>query len=135
DIVQNAGFFVDYKPSITFEETLLCIADYQVLVLRSKFKVDHTLIDLAKNLTVIARAGAGVDNIDNDYAESKNIKLISAAEGNCDAVGEHMLGMLLSLSNNLCRADSEIREGKWLREENRGFELGGKCVALIGYGN
>ncbi|HLT41300.1 MAG TPA: NAD(P)-dependent oxidoreductase [Sphingobacteriaceae bacterium] len=135
DIIQNAGFMVDYRPLITYQETCNCISDYQVLVLRSKFKVDPPLIDLANNLKVIARAGAGVDNIDIDYAEQKDIQLISANEGNCDAVGEHMLGMLLSLSNNLHVADSEIREGKWLREENRGFELGGKSVALIGYGN
>jgi D-3-phosphoglycerate dehydrogenase len=135
DIVQSAGLTVDYKPFITYEETCACISDYQVLVLRSKFKVDPELIDLAKKLKVIARAGAGVDNIDIDYAKQKDIQLISANEGNCDAVGEHMLGMLLSLSNNLCVGDSEIRKGKWLREENRGFELGGKSIALIGYGN
>jgi D-3-phosphoglycerate dehydrogenase len=135
EMVQAAGFLVDYRPSWTYEDTLLCIADYHVLVLRSKFKVNPNLIDLATNLKLIARAGAGVDNIDVDYAKHKNIKLISANEGNCDAVAEHMLGMLLSLLNNLRVADAEIHNGIWKREENRGTELSGKTVGLIGYGN
>lgn len=135
EMVQAAGFLVDYRPSWTYEDTLLCIADYHVLVLRSKFKVNAELIDLATNLKVIARAGAGMDNIDVDYAGYKNIKLISANEGNCDAVAEHMLGMLLSLLNNLGIGDAEIRKGIWKREENRGTELSGKTVGLIGYGN
>ena len=135
EILQAAGFFVDYQPFFTYEETLLCIADYHVLVLRSKFKVNADLIDLATNLKVIARAGAGVDNIDVEYADHKNIKLISANEGNCDAVAEHMLGMLLSLLHNLRISDDEIRKGIWKREENRGTELSGKTVGLIGYGN
>lgn len=134
ETVKKAGFIVDYKPSITYKEVLSSISNYEVLVLRSKFKVNQELIDLAKNMKTIARAGAGIDNIDVDYAKSKNIQLISANEGNCDAVAEHMLGMLLSLLNKLCTSNAEIREGKWLREENRGFELGGKTVALIGYG-
>lgn len=135
EIVERAGFLVDYKPTITYEEARLAISDYEVLVLRSKFKVNQELIDLAKNIKAIARAGAGIDNIDIEYAKSKNIQLISANEGNCDAVAEHMLGMLLSLLNKLCVSNAEIHEGKWLREENRGFELGGKTVALIGYGH
>ncbi len=135
DIVQGAGFLVDYQPDISYEEVLSLISDYEVLVLRSKFKVNSELIDLAKKLKAIARAGAGIDNIDIEYAQKRNIQLISANEGNCDAVAEHMLGMLLSLLNNLCTSNTEIREGKWLREENRGFELGGKTIALIGYGN
>lgn len=135
DTMEQAGFLVDYEPFITYEEVLRSISDYEVLVLRSKFKVNCELIDLAKELKVIARAGAGMDNIDIDYAKSKNIQLISANEGNCDAVAEHMLGMLLSLLNKLCTSNAEIHKGKWLREENRGFELGGKTVALIGYGN
>lgn len=134
-IVEKAGFLVDYKPSITYEEVLSSIPDYEVLVLRSKFRVNQELIDLAKNLKAIARAGAGIDNIDIEYAKSKHIQLISANEGNCDAVAEHMLGMLLSLLNKLCVSNAEVHEGKWLREENRGFELGGKTVALIGYGH
>lgn len=135
EAVEKAGFSVDYKPTITFDEVLGCIAEYEGLVLRSKFLVKPDLIDAGKKLKIIARAGAGVDNIDVEYAESKGIKLISAPEGNCDAVAEHMLGMLLSLFNNLRISDMEIRNGAWKREENRGFELGGKTIGLIGYGN
>ncbi len=135
EIVEKAGILVDYKPTITFDEVLACIADYEGLVLRSKFLVKPELIDAGKKLKIIARAGAGVDNIDVAYAESRGITLVSAPEGNCDAVAEHMLGMLLSLLNNLRISDLEIRNGEWKREENRGFELGGKTVGLIGYGN
>lgn len=135
DSLLSAGGMVDYKPEITYADTLECIADYDGLVLRSKFKVRTELIDAASNLKLIARAGAGVDNIDVNYAESKGIQLISAPEGNCDAVAEHMLGMLLSLLNNLRTADLEITKEQWKREENRGFELGGKVVGLLGYGN
>lgn len=133
--MESAGFNVHYKPLITYNEALLAIPDYEVLVLRSKFRVDESFIDAANNLKVIARAGAGLDNIDLAYAQQKNIHLISANEGNCDAVAEHMLGMLLALLNKLCIANQEVRDGLWHREENRGFELGGKTIALIGYGN
>lgn len=133
--VKRAGFLVDYKPDITFDEAIECIPHYEGLVLRSKFLVKPDFIDAGKKLRIIARAGAGVDNIDTAYAEGKGIKLISAPEGNCDAVAEHMLGMLLSLLHNLRMGDLEIRQGLWRREENRGFELGGKVVGLIGYGN
>lgn len=134
-IVKDAGLEVDYRPDMTYEEALGCIASYQGLVVRSKFNVRSEFIDRAKELKIIARAGAGVDNIDSEYAGRKNIQLISAPEGNCDAVAEHMLGMILSLSNKLRIGDTEIRQGLWKREENRGFELGGKTIGLIGYGN
>src|SRR5690606_12376999 len=86
-------------------------------------------------LTVIARGGAGMDNIDEDYAIAKGITLLNAPEGNRDAVDEHMIGMLLSLMNNLNRGNTEVKNGLWRREENRGLELGCRTVALIGYGN
>lgn len=92
-------------------------------------------MDAAKNLKFIGRVGAGLENIDCDYAEKKGVILISAPEGNSNAVGEHTLALLLSLFNKLNKADSEIREGKWLREDNRGLELDGKTVGIIGYGN
>lgn len=111
------------------------IANYDGIVIRSRFKIDKKFIDAAINLKFIARVGAGLESIDCKYAESKGIKLIAAPEGNSNAVGEHALGMLLSLFNNLNNADREIRKGLWLRETNRGIELEGKTVGLIGYGN
>ena len=111
------------------------ISNYQGIIIRSRFKIDKQFIDCGINLKFIARAGSGLENIDVDYAESKNIHCYNAAEGNRQAVAEHTLGMLLSLFNNLSRADQEVRNGVWEREENRGIELAEKTVAIIGYGN
>lgn len=111
------------------------IHEYDGIVIRSRFTIDKQFLDKATNLKFIGRVGAGLENIDCDYAEAKGVYLISAPEGNRNAVGEHALGMLLSLFNKLNTADKEVREGKWLREENRGIELDGKTVGLIGYGN
>ena len=111
------------------------IQDYHGIVIRSRFKIDKTFLDKATNLQFIARVGAGLESIDCDYAASKNIELIAAPEGNRNAVAEHTLGMILSLFNNLNRADREIRSGHWNRESNRGHELDGKTVGIIGYGN
>jgi len=108
---------------------------YDGIIIRSRFSIDQQFLDAAKNLKFIARVGAGLENIDCDYANKKGVFLISAPEGNRNAVGEHTLGLLLSLFNNLNKAHSEVKEGKWLREDNRGFELDGKTVGLIGYGN
>lgn len=111
------------------------IHEYDGIVIRSRFTIDKQFLDKATNLKFIGRVGAGLENIDCDYAESKGVYLISAPEGNRNAVGEHALGMLLSLFNKLNKADKEVRQGKWLREDNRGIELDGKTVGLIGYGN
>ena len=123
----------DYKSSKSDVEQK--IGAYDGIVIRSRFKIDRQFIDAGTNLKFIARVGAGLESIDCDYAESKGIKLITAPEGNRNAVGEHALGMLLSLFNKLNKADREIRQGKWLREDNRGIELDGLTVGLIGYGN
>ena len=133
--LQQAGFtnHEDYKS--TKEEIEAKIQDYTGIVIRSRFKIDKTFIDKATNLKFIARVGAGLESIDCDYAISKNIHLIAAPEGNRNAVGEHTLGMLLSLLNKLNRADKLVREGNWIREGNRGYELEGKTVGIIGYGN
>jgi len=123
----------DYSSSkIVIEQK---IASYDGIVIRSRFKIDQQFIDAATKLKFIARVGAGLESIDCEYAKKKGIQLISAPEGNRNAVGEHALGMLLSLFNKLNKADTEIRNGKWLREANRGIELDGKTVGLIGYGN
>ncbi len=128
------GFACNYQPKITVQEALAILPQYAGLAIRSKFQVSKEVIDLAPGLQFVARAGAGMDNIDEAYALQKGITLLNAPEGNRDAVGEHAIGMLLSLMNNFNRADSEVRAGEWRREANRGYELKGKTVGIIGYG-
>ena len=135
DQLEQAGFvnhedFTSSKADIEAK-----INDYQGIVIRSRFKIDQTFLDKATNLQFIARVGAGLESIDCEYAQSKNIALIAAPEGNRNAVAEHSLGMILSLFNNLNQADAEIRAGHWNRESNRGHELDGKTVGIVGYGN
>lgn len=116
-------------------EVLQCIHQYDGIQIRSRMKVDKELLDKATNLKFIARAGAGMESIDTDYAISKGILCINSPEGNSDAVAEHALGMLLALFNKLLIADKQVRQGIWQREPNRGHELKGKTVGIIGYGN
>ena len=131
----DMGYHCDDRPEISREQALAVIADYEGLAIRTKFLVDRQLIDAAPNLKFIARAGAGMDNVDEEYARSKGIACINAPEGNRDAVAEHAIAMLLSLMVNLRKGDMGVRNGIWDREGNRGWELKGKTVALIGYGN
>lgn len=133
--LNSFNFINDDDFTATKQEVEEKIHAYDGLIIRSRFSIDKTFIDKATNLKFIGRVGAGLENIDCDYAVSKNIKLIAAPEGNRNAVGEHTLGMLLSLFNKLNKADKEVKNGKWLRENNRGIELDGKTVGLIGYGN
>lgn len=133
--LERAGFQNEADFTSDKQEIEAKIQNYQGIVIRSRFKIDKAFIDKATNLKFIARVGAGLESIDCDYAKSKNIQLIAAPEGNRNAVGEHTLGMLLSLMNKLNRADKLVREGKWIREGNRGYELEGKTIGLIGYGN
>lgn len=123
----------DYTSSKEIIETK--IVHYDGIILRSRFTIDQQFLDAATNLKFIGRVGAGLENIDVAYAEKKGVTLIAAPEGNRNAVGEHALGMLLALFNKLHKADAEVRQGKWLREANRGLELDGKTVGIIGYGN
>jgi D-3-phosphoglycerate dehydrogenase len=111
------------------------IHNYQGVIIRSRFIIEKKFIDYASELKFIARAGSGLENIDVNYAESNNINCYNAAEGNRQAVAEHTLGMLLSLFNNLNKADQEVRTGIWKREKNRGRELSQKTIGIIGYGN
>ncbi|OOG63024.1 2-hydroxyacid dehydrogenase [Flavobacterium sp. A45] len=133
--LEQAGFINHADFTSSKQEIEAKIQDYQGIVIRSRFKIDKQFLDKATNLQFIARVGAGLESIDCDYATSKNIALIAAPEGNCNAVAEHTLGMILSLFNKLNIADSEIRSGEWNREKNRGYELDGKTVGIIGYGN
>jgi len=131
---EELGYEVDDLPKITRAETMAAISAYDGIAVRTKFKIDRELMEATPNLKFVARAGAGLDNIDEAYASERNIQLINAPEGNRDALGEHALGLLLSLSNNFRQSDIEIRNGIWNREGNRGWELKGKTVGIIGYG-
>jgi len=133
--LNELGFTNDKDYTSSKDEIESKIDPYDGIVIRSRFTIDKQFLDKATSLKFIGRVGAGMENIDCDYATEKRVHLISAPEGNRNAVGEHALGMLLSLFNKLNKADNEIRNGKWLREENRGIELDGKTVGIIGYGN
>jgi D-3-phosphoglycerate dehydrogenase / 2-oxoglutarate reductase len=133
--LDQAGFINHEDFTSTKAEIEAKIQEYHGIVVRSRFKVDKAFLDKATNLQFIARVGAGLESIDCEYALSKNIYLIAAPEGNRNAVAEHSLGMILSLFNNLNHADKEVKEGHWNREKNRGHELDGKTVGIIGYGN
>ena len=128
-------YICDIAYDKTKKEIQLIINDYEGIVIRSRFRIDKEFIDSGNKLQFIARAGSGLENIDIEYAKSKNIICYNAPEGNRQAVAEHSLGMLLSLLNNLNKADQEIRDGKWNREVNRGIELNKKTVGIIGFGN
>lgn len=129
------GFQNDEDYTSTKKEIESKIDQYDGLIIRSRFTIDSQFLDKAKNLKFIGRLGAGLENIDTKHAKSLGIFLAAAPEGNRNAVGEHAMGMLLSLFNKLNTADCEVRVGKWDREGNRGLELEGKVVGIIGYGN
>jgi D-3-phosphoglycerate dehydrogenase len=133
--LNDLGYSNDENYTSSKQEIEKKIHLYDGIIIRSRFSIDRNFIDKATNLKFIGRVGAGLENIDCEYAKSKGINLIAAPEGNRNAVGEHSLGMLLSLFNKLNKADKEVRDGKWLREENRGIELDGRTIGLIGYGN
>ncbi len=129
------GVEIDYRPQITSDEVPAALRTANGLVVRSKVYLNATLLAAAPRLKFIARAGAGMDNIDEAVANSLGIRLFNAPEGNRQAVAEHVLGMLLALFNKLREADASVRAGIWDREAHRGLELQGKTVGLIGYGN
>ena len=131
----NAGFQCDLFWDKTPEELIALLPNYEGAVIRSKFKFNKDILEKATKLKCIGRVGAGMENIDVNYAISKGICCVSAPEGNRDAVAEHALGMLLMLLNNLKRADNEVRTGIWKRAENRGYEIKDKTIGIIGYGN
>ncbi|WP_339342527.1 2-hydroxyacid dehydrogenase [uncultured Polaribacter sp.] len=133
--LNSLGFTNDEDYTSSKAEIIAKIDLYDGLIIRSRFSIDASFLEKAKNLKFIGRVGAGLENIDCSYAKNNGITLIAAPEGNRNAVGEHCLGMLLSLFNKLNKANGEIKKGQWLREENRGVELDGKTIGIIGYGN
>lgn len=133
--LNDVGFVNEQDYTASKEIIEAKINQYDGIIIRSRFTIDKQFLDKATNLKFIGRVGAGLENIDCEYANQKGIHLISAPEGNRNAVGEHALGMILSLFNKFRKADNEVRNGKWLREDNRGIELDGRTVGLIGYGN
>lgn len=134
-MLDEAGFTYIYQPKITRSELLEQIGFFEGLIIRSKTTVDEEVLSRASHLQFIGRAGAGLDLIDLEAAERRNIRVFHAGEGNRDAVAEHSVGMLLALLANILKADREVRQGVWDREGNRGYELGNLTVGLIGYGN
>ena len=135
ELLAKAGFQNDTSYSASKEAIKQTIHAYDGIVIRSRFNIDKQFIDAAKHLKFIARVGAGLESIDEEYAKTKGIHLIAAPEGNKNAVAEHALGMLLSLFAKLHTANASVKSGKWLREAHRGIELDGKIVGIIGYGN
>ena len=133
-LLEEAQYQVHYRPGMTREEILEAIAEYEGLIVRSKLAVDQELIDRATSLHFVGRAGAGLDQLDTEALAVRNIAVVNAPEGNRDALAEHMVGMLLGLLNKIYQADQQVRAGVWDREANRGVELMGKTVGIIGYG-
>lgn len=134
-MLREAGFKNEENYKASKAEIEEIISEYNGIVIRSRFNIDRQFLDAGKNLKFIARVGAGLESIDTEYAEELGIALIAAPEGNRNAVGEQTLGMLLSLFNKLNKADREVKQGQWNREANRGTELDGKTIGIIGYGN
>lgn len=134
NLLEHIDFEADYQPEITRKEILKLLPAYQGLIVRSKTPIDKELIDRAPSLQFVARAGAGLDNIDTEYLQLRNVKVINAPEGNRDSLAEHAVGLLLNLSHRVSLAYDQVRKGIWDREGNRGVEVMGKTVGLIGYG-
>lgn len=133
--LEKAGYECVYLPDITHQEVLDCIASFEGLIINSKIFVNRELLDRAGSLRFVGRVGSGMEIVDREYARQKGVAVFSSPEGNRNAVAEQALGMLLALANNLIRADREVRKKVWEREKNRGFEIMGKTIGIVGFGN
>ncbi len=131
----DLGYDCTVKPSLSDADICAEIEDYEVLIVRSKTRVDRKMLEAAKKLKYIGRAGSGMENIDFVYARTLGIECYNSPEGNCDAVGEQVVGCILALLNNLVKADSEMKQGNWVRKPNTGLELGDMTVGIYGFGH
>jgi D-3-phosphoglycerate dehydrogenase / 2-oxoglutarate reductase len=135
ELLCGAGMECDYRPEITVGSAEKSIHQYDGIIIRSKFPLNKELLSKAIKLKFIGRVGSGLENIDGEYIRSRNIACFNSPEGHREATGEHAAGMLLALVNNICKANNEVKNGQWFREVNRGMEIMGKTVGIIGYGH
>jgi D-3-phosphoglycerate dehydrogenase len=133
--LQRMGYGVNFKPEISFQETLESIAPYAGLIINSKIFCGEELLNKAPNLRWVGRLGSGMEVIDKDACDKRAVKYFNSPEGNRNAVAEHALGLLLNVMNNITKSNNEVKEGKWIREPNRGEELSGRTIGIIAFGN